>query len=121
MNAETSQNKKIKYNDRLVNLFGKKILEANGFVPIAGAFIVYQKELNLTDKEIILIAKVIYFSYKGKVEFLDRELDPTGSGYYYQRKNLREKGYLNKNSVVNRFVDGVLRNCGVVYDFSGLL
>ncbi len=65
---------KKQFSEKLVKIFGQKILETDGFAPITGSFLLYQKELRLTNGEIVLIPKVLYFSLLGKVEFLDKTL-----------------------------------------------
>lgn len=95
-------------------------IERNGFVMVSNLLIAYQKELNLTNKELLFITKAK--KHKSNYKLHDSILDPTVSERTLARyrKSLSDKGYLTFRIWKYRDEQGHLHTEGITYDFIGL-
>lgn len=95
-------------------------LQRDGFVMVSNLLITYQKELQITDRELNFIIKVT--KHKENYKLHDDQLDPGVSARTLQRcrKSLTDKGYLNFK--VWKYTDekGHIHTEGITYDFSPL-
>ena len=95
-------------------------LQRDGFVMVSNLLITYQKELQITDRELNFIIKVT--KHKENYKLHDDQLDPGVSTRTLQRcrKSLTDKGYLNFK--VWKYTDekGHIHTEGITYDFSPL-
>lgn len=91
-----------------------------GFTMIPNILIDRQKELNLTDDELLFIIKVMRHHENFKLH--DNQIDDDISSKTLQRRrnSLKNKGYLETTIYKYQLKDGTWRNDGILYDFSGL-
>jgi hypothetical protein len=100
--------------------FGNTILD-NGFVMIPNLLLDNQKELDLTDDELLFIIKVMRHHESFKLH--DKQINENLSSKTLQRrrKSLKDKGYLETTVYKYQNKDGTWINDGILYDFSGLI
>lgn len=99
--------------------WGNSILDS-GFTMIPNILIDKQKELNISDDELLFIIKVMRHHENFKLH--DNQIDDDVSSKTLQRRrnSLKKKGYLDITIYKYQLKDGTWRNDGILYDFSGL-
>ena len=95
-------------------------IQRDGFVMVSNLLIAYQQELELSNRNLNFIIKVM--KHKENYKLHDNQLDPTISERTLQRcrKELKEKGYLDFKVWKTRDSEGHIKTEGITYDLSGL-
>lgn len=95
-------------------------IQRDGFVMVSNLLISHQQELELTNRELTFIIKVL--KHKENYKLHDDRLDPTVSKRTLQRirKSLTDKGYLKFKVWKHSDELGHIRTEGITYDFSAL-
>lgn len=93
-------------------------IQRDGFVMVSNLLIQYQQELNLSNKELTFLIKVM--KHKENYKLHDEQLDPTVSKRTLQRcrKSLLEKGILTFKVWKSQDAQGHIVTEGITYDLS---
>lgn len=109
---------KVKDKKLLFN-FGDNLLN-EGFTSIPNILLNYQKELDLTNDELLFYIK-IYSKNKSKITDEEIGMKNSRTTYFRIRKSLENKKYLKITQLYQKNEKGKIISIGINYDFSGLI
>lgn len=105
---------------KLISTYGNNILDG-GFHSIPNMILDYQKQLNLTDKELLFFIKVTHFFKKKYITNNELNMESSRTTLTRIKLSLIKKGYLKTHILYNKREDGKIIGIGTKYDWSGLI
>lgn len=107
-------------DQKLISTYGQKVLDS-GFHSIPNLILDHQRELNLTDKELLFFIKVTHFFKKKFITDNELNMESSRVTLFRIRKNLIEKGYLELKTLYDQSDNGHIKGIGTCYDWTGLI
>ena len=107
-------------DQKLISTYGQKVLDS-GFHSIPNLILDYQKELNLTDRELLFFIKVTHFFKKKFITDSELKMESSRVTLFRIRKSLIEKGYLELKTLYDQSDNGHIKGIGTCYDWTGLI